>query len=96
MCGEGFIEGNKVIKAYVKPFNTPWKEVEAVDSDGLAIFEGCIILGRTDQVEESYRELEQQIAVDRTLGRDTWRGHCRRPVPLEESHDPLPHRVRRA
>lgn len=63
MCGEGFVEGGKVIKAYVKPYNTPWKEVEALDSDGLAIFEGCIILGRTDQVQESHKELEQQIAA---------------------------------
>lgn len=63
MCGEGFVEGKKVIKAFVKPYNTPWKEVEAVDADGLAIFEGCIILGRTDQVLESHRELEQQIAA---------------------------------
>lgn len=63
MCVEGFIDGGKVIKAYVKPYNTPWKEVEAVDSDGLAIFEGCIILGRTDQVQESHDDLTQQIAA---------------------------------
>jgi hypothetical protein len=60
MCGEGFVEGQKVIKAYVKPYNTPWKEVEAVDADGLAIFEGCIILGRTDTVEASHAEVAQQ------------------------------------
>jgi hypothetical protein len=62
MCGEGFIEGAKVIKAYVKPYNTAWKEVDAVDADGLAIFEGCIILGRTDQILESHKDLQQQIA----------------------------------
>lgn len=60
MCGEGFVEGNRTIKAYVKPFNTPWKEVEAVDADGLAIFEGCIILGRTDTVEASHAAISQQ------------------------------------
>lgn len=63
MCGEGFVEGGRVIKAYVKPYNAPWKEVEATDADGLAIFEGCIILGRTEQVEDSHKDLEQQIAA---------------------------------
>jgi hypothetical protein len=60
MCGEGFVEGSKVIKAFVKPYNTPWREVEAVDADGLAVFEGCIILGRTDAVEQSHKALAQQ------------------------------------
>lgn len=61
MCGEGFVEGAKVIKAYVKPYNTPWREVDAVDADGLAIFEGCIILGPTNLVEKSHADLAQQI-----------------------------------
>ena len=61
MCGEGFVEGARVIKAYVKPFNTPWREVECVDANGLAVFEGCIILGSTAKVEESHADLAQQI-----------------------------------
>ncbi|MET0180963.1 MAG: M12 family metallopeptidase [Novosphingobium sp.] len=60
MCGEGFVEGSKVVKAFIKPYNTPWKEVEAVDADGLVVFEGCIILGRTDAVEQSHKALTQQ------------------------------------
>lgn len=63
MCGEGFVEGSKTLKAYIKPYNTPWREVTAVDADGLVIFEGCIILGRTDQVKDSHDDLTQQIAA---------------------------------
>lgn len=58
--GEGFLEGASIIKAYVKPYNTPWREVEAVDADGLAVFEGCIILGSTDTVKQSHAMLSQQ------------------------------------
>lgn len=60
MCGEGFVKGDTVFKAYVKPYNTPWREVQAVDADGLAIFEGCIILGRTETVKQSHAMLQQQ------------------------------------
>jgi hypothetical protein len=63
MCGEGFVKGSTIIKAYVKPYNTPWREVKAVDADGLAIFEGCIILGRTDTVTHSHALLVQQAAA---------------------------------
>ncbi len=61
MCGEGFIEGGRVGKAYVKPFGTPWREVSFTDSNGLAIFEGCIILGETAAVEASHTGLRKQI-----------------------------------
>lgn len=61
MCGEGFVEGARVVKAFIKPYRTPWREVEAVDADGLVVFEGCIILGRTDAVEQSHKHLSQQM-----------------------------------
>lgn len=61
MCGQGFVEGARVIKAFVKPYNTPWREVDAVDADGLVVFEGCIILGRTDAIEQSHKALAQQV-----------------------------------
>lgn len=58
---EGFIEGPTIIKAYVKPYNTPWREVEAIDADGLAVFEGCIILGRTDVVRAGHDLLSKAV-----------------------------------
>ncbi|HEY0625862.1 MAG TPA: M12 family metallopeptidase [Allosphingosinicella sp.] len=35
----------------MKPIGSPWKEVEFANVDGRAIFEGCIILGETSEVE---------------------------------------------
>jgi hypothetical protein len=60
MDNEGFVEGVRTGKAYIKPFGTPWREVTFDDANGLAIFEGCIILGRTAVVEESHADVAQQ------------------------------------
>lgn len=71
MCGNGFVEGKEVKRGYIKPYGSPWVAVEYADADGLAIFEGCIILGETEKVEESTRQIEQQIATMPELLRDT-------------------------
>lgn len=61
MMSEGFLSGGDVIKAYVKPYNTPWREVDAVDVGGLAVFEGCIILGTTDEVRDNHALLSDKV-----------------------------------
>lgn len=62
MCDNGFIEGKEVKRGYVKPYGSPWVSIEYADADGLAIFEGCIILGDTATVEKNAQKIEQKIA----------------------------------
>jgi len=62
MCGNGFIEGKEVKRGYIKPYGSPWIPVDYADADGVAIFEGCIILGDTKAVEKNAERLEQQVA----------------------------------
>lgn len=58
MCGEGHLKSEDRRKGYVKPLESPWKPVEFVNVDGRAIFEGCIILGATEEVEGAAKAVE--------------------------------------
>jgi hypothetical protein len=65
MCGEDGREvylGSKDLRqGYVKTLAQPWKKVTYANVDGRAIFEGCIILGDTVEMEESRIVLERRI-----------------------------------
>ena len=58
MCDEGHLDSSDVRKGYVKPLGSPWKPVSFANVDGRAIFEGCIILGATEEVEGAAKALE--------------------------------------
>lgn len=62
MCtDDGLLKGKDLHDGYVKPLDQPWKKVTYADVDGLAIFEGCIILGETAKVEQSRKTIEKAI-----------------------------------
>ncbi len=63
MCSEGFMESSDVRSTYVKPLGSPWTRVEYAAVDGLAVFEGCIILGTVDEIEASTAAFEQDLAA---------------------------------
>ena len=48
MCDEGYLKSEDHRQAYIKPLGQAWKKVTYANVDGRGIFEGCIILGRTD------------------------------------------------
>ncbi|GGE05771.1 peptidase [Polymorphobacter glacialis] len=53
MCSEGFMESDDIRTTWIKPHGSAWKQVRYANVDGLAVFEGCIILGTTDEIEKS-------------------------------------------
>ena len=65
MCedGEHYLESDDVREGYFKPFGSAWKKLRYANVDGLAVFEGCIILGETDAIEESLPKIEQAVAA---------------------------------
>jgi Astacin (Peptidase family M12A) len=70
MCedGEHYLTSNDQRKGWFKPAGRAWREVEYSNVEGLAVFEGCIILGSTDALEEAKPKLDQAIkAMPRLL-----------------------------
>ncbi len=64
MCGdgtEGFLGSKDLRHGYVKPLNQPWKPVVYANVGGRAIFEGCIILGDTNDMDDSKAILDERI-----------------------------------
>ncbi|HJT15615.1 MAG TPA: M12 family metallopeptidase [Dongiaceae bacterium] len=61
MCNEGYLTSDDVREGYVKPLAQTWKKVTYANVDGRAIFEGCIILGQTDDLEVTAGEVEHAI-----------------------------------
>lgn len=58
MCGDGHLQSDDLRKGYVKPLGEPWKPVTFANVEGRAIFEGCIILGETEEVEAAAEFVE--------------------------------------
>jgi hypothetical protein len=52
MNTEGFLIGNSSDTTWIKPFGREWKQVTYYAVDGLAVFEGCIILGTVAQMQQ--------------------------------------------
>jgi len=50
MDKNGFLVGDVTDTTFIKPFSQEWKEVTYAEADGLAVFEGCVILGSVDEV----------------------------------------------
>jgi hypothetical protein len=52
MSSEGFLTGDASDTTWLKPLGQEWKEVTYAAVDGIAVFEGCIILGTVSQMQE--------------------------------------------
>jgi hypothetical protein len=52
MSTEGFLIGNSSDTTWIKPFGGQWKEVTYAAVDGLAVFEGCVILGTVAEMQQ--------------------------------------------
>jgi hypothetical protein len=63
MCSEGFMESDDVRTTHIKPHGSAWKAVRYANVGGLAVFEGCIILGTIDEIEQSNAEFAQDVAA---------------------------------
>ena len=62
MCeDEGFLTSDDIRRGYIKPHGRAWKEVRYANVGGLAVFEGCIILGKTEEVEASMQEIDHAV-----------------------------------
>jgi astacin (peptidase family M12A) len=48
---EGFLTGGTTDTTWIKPLGSGWKEVTYAAVDGLAVFEGCIILGTVTEAQ---------------------------------------------
>ncbi|KTE39771.1 MULTISPECIES: M12 family metallopeptidase [unclassified Sphingopyxis] len=64
MCGDDhdLMRSSDVRTTFIKPFGGAWREVTYANVDGEAIFEGCIILGQTEDMEHVKGVLQQRIA----------------------------------
>ena len=70
MCDEGFLESSDLREGYFKPLGQPWRLVRYANVDGLAIFEGCIILGETAVIEASSPKIAAQARDNPILLQD--------------------------
>jgi hypothetical protein len=60
---EGFLTSNLSDTTWIKPYGQEWKQVKYSAVDGLAVFEGCIILGTVAQAQAVKEYLEQNPEV---------------------------------
>ncbi|HMM87570.1 Dot/Icm T4SS effector Zinc-dependent metalloprotease LegP [Bradyrhizobium sp.] len=49
----GFLESDTTDTTWIKPLGSEWKEVTYAAVDGLAVFEGCIILGTVEEAQNT-------------------------------------------
>jgi hypothetical protein len=63
MCddGQGFLTSGDVREGYIKPHGTAWKKVTYANVGGRAVFEGCILLGQSEELEKSRKLIEQRL-----------------------------------
>ena len=63
MCddGDGFLTSDTVKEGYIKPFGKAWKKVTYADVGGVAVFEGCILLGSTEEIEANNLTIEAKL-----------------------------------
>jgi hypothetical protein len=63
MCKDGdhFLTSDDIRTGYFKPSGKPWKKLTYANVAGMAVFEGCIILGQTSDLEAAIPHIEQQI-----------------------------------
>lgn len=65
MCddGEHYLVSDDIRRGYIKPIGSAWKEIRYANVDGMAVFEGCIIVGQTDALEAALPLVEQAITA---------------------------------
>jgi hypothetical protein len=63
MCedGDGFLSSDDVREGYIRPFGQVWKKVSYANVNGQAVFEGCILLGSTDELTTSKKAFETKL-----------------------------------
>jgi hypothetical protein len=64
MCGnhDYLLNSTDMRDGYVKPYGQGWRKVRYANVGGKAIFEGCIVLGKTSDLEKSRVAMERQLA----------------------------------
>jgi hypothetical protein len=60
---EGFLTSNSSDTTWIKPFGEEWKEVTYSAVDGLAVFEGCIILGTVAEMQAVKHFVEKNPGI---------------------------------
>jgi hypothetical protein len=100
MCHEEMMEGEDIRKGFIKGMTFDVKPVEYTVVDGLAVFEGDIVLGTADELDNLARDVESaadaaadtaaepppgvEFGVGLTGERYRW-PHCRVPYTIESS-----------
>jgi hypothetical protein len=51
MSSEGFLTSNSSDTTWTRPYGKDWKQITYAPVDGLAVFEGCIILGTVEEMQ---------------------------------------------
>jgi hypothetical protein len=64
-----FFEGGEVHQGYIKPHGGKWVKVPFADVGGLAVFQGCIILGRTTRVLEDAEFVAKRPELQKLMDR---------------------------
>ena len=83
---EGFLTSNSSDTTWIKPFGRGWKEVTYAAVDGLAVFEGCIILGTVAETQ-AVKTVRGKQSRHQDGGRRIIRHRNRRQaIPMEEQY----------
>jgi hypothetical protein len=59
----GFLESDTTDTTWIKPLGTEWKKVTYAAVDGLAVFEGCIILGTVAEAQATKQIVEDNPGI---------------------------------
>jgi hypothetical protein len=70
MCDDGLLKGGTVEQGYIKPAGRAWQKIRYADINGRAVFEGCILLGKTATYKKGVKTLERQIDSNERLLQD--------------------------
>jgi hypothetical protein len=60
---DGFLTSDTTDTTWIKPLGTDWKEVNYTAVDGLAVFEGCIILGTVAEAQTTKKTVEDNPGI---------------------------------
>ena len=89
---DGFLISDTRDTTWIKPLGTGWKKVTYAAVDGLAVFEGCIILGTVAEAQAVKKFVEDNPGIKEEGVEFLRHRHRRHSVPLEEQHDSVPDR----
>ena len=60
MSNDEFVRGNDIRVGYIKRIGEAWRPVVYTAVNGMAIFEGCIVLGTVEEMEKTAAIIRQQ------------------------------------